>query len=96
MVCRGRRIALYSLNGALLLDQDICETNEDGIVSCAFYEGAGNEWLERELLFTGHKRGLVNVSFLMTYKRRSQIRNLADDLGWGLLGLEQSRPKWTV
>lgn len=63
MVCRGRRITLYSLNGDLFFDQNICDSNEDSIVSCAFYEGAGNEWLERELLFTGHKRGLVNVSF---------------------------------
>ncbi|KAH8701772.1 Beige/BEACH domain protein [Talaromyces proteolyticus] len=61
MICRGSRITLYSLNGALLLDQAVCEAKDDYIVSCAFYEGASNEWLERELLFTGHKRGLVNV-----------------------------------
>lgn len=44
-----------------MLDQPASETTDDYIVSCAFYEGANNEWLERELLFTGHKRGLVNV-----------------------------------
>jgi hypothetical protein len=62
MVCRGRRVTLFSLNGALLLDQVAGEAQDGSIVSCAFYEGASNEWLERELLFTGHKRGLVNVS----------------------------------
>lgn len=62
MVCRGSHISLYSLNGALLLEQPVCEAADDCILSCAFYEGANNEWLERELLFTGHRRGLVNVS----------------------------------
>jgi beige protein homolog 1 len=61
MICRGSRISLYSLNGALLLDQAAHETTDDRIVSCAFYEGSGNEWLERELIFTGHRKGIVNV-----------------------------------
>ncbi|PGG98751.1 hypothetical protein AJ79_08771 [Helicocarpus griseus UAMH5409] len=61
LVCRGNRISLYTLNGALLIDQAVCEQAEDWILSCAFYEGVSNEWLERELLFTGHKRGLVNI-----------------------------------
>ncbi|KAL2013633.1 hypothetical protein VTN00DRAFT_1158 [Thermoascus crustaceus] len=60
-ICRGNRVSLYTLNGALMLDQPASETTDDYIVSCAFYEGANNEWLERELLFTGHKRGLVNI-----------------------------------
>lgn len=62
MICRGNRITLYSLNGALLVDHEIHETNDDQILSCAFYEGVSNEWMARELLFTGHKKGLVNVS----------------------------------
>jgi len=61
MLCRGQRVALYTLNGQLLLDQLVCDTNDDYVVSCAFYEGTGNEWLERDILFTGHKRGIVNV-----------------------------------
>ncbi|QVM11455.1 hypothetical protein D8B26_006103 [Coccidioides posadasii str. Silveira] len=61
MVCRGSRVSLYTLNGALLLEQVVCDQNEDCILSCAFYEGVSNEWLERELIFTGHRRGLVNV-----------------------------------
>lgn len=62
MVCRRSRISLYTLNGDTLLDQAVCEKNDDSILSCAFYEGSSNEWLRRELLFTGHRRGLVNVS----------------------------------
>lgn len=65
MICRRSRICLYTLNGDMLLDQAVCEKADDCILSCAFYEGASNEWLPRELLFTGHRRGLVNVSALV-------------------------------
>lgn len=61
-VCRGNCISLYTLNGALLLRQGIYESADDNILSCVFYEGVSDEWLERELLFTGHRRGVVNVS----------------------------------
>jgi beige protein homolog 1 len=60
MLCRENRISLLTLNGALLLNQKVCD-HDDRIISCAFYEGASNEWLEKELLFTGHKRGVVKV-----------------------------------
>lgn len=68
MLCRKRRVSLYTLNGVLLLDQDVCDNGDDQVVSCAFYEGTGNEWLERSILFTGHKRGCVKVSLLSTFK----------------------------
>jgi WD40 repeat protein len=61
MICRGRKVALYNLNGQLILEKDVCDGEDDQIVSCAFYEGTGDEWLERELLLTGHKRGVVNI-----------------------------------
>ena len=60
-ICRGARITMYTLNGEHLLDQTTGDPNDDAILSCACYEGAGNEWLERDLLFTGHKRGIVRV-----------------------------------
>ncbi|KAH7126363.1 hypothetical protein B0J13DRAFT_454708 [Dactylonectria estremocensis] len=61
MLCSGPNVLLYTLNGTLLLDQNLCFEQDDYIHSCAFYEGAGNEWLESYLIFTGHKRGRVNV-----------------------------------
>ncbi|KAL1872283.1 hypothetical protein VTK73DRAFT_1665 [Phialemonium thermophilum] len=63
MLCTGPNVLLYTLNGDLILDQNVCgaESPDDFIHSCAFYEGAGNEWLENFLVFTGHKRGRVNV-----------------------------------
>jgi WD40 repeat protein len=61
MLCRGQKVALYTLNGDLILDQNICTDHDDYIFSCVFYEGMGNEWLESNLVFTGHRRGVVNV-----------------------------------
>ncbi|PQE33629.1 beige BEACH domain-containing protein [Rutstroemia sp. NJR-2017a WRK4] len=63
MLCRGQKLALYTLNGDLILEQNVCADlgHDDYIHSCAFYEGTGNEWLESTLVFTGHKRGIVCI-----------------------------------
>ncbi|GAP90172.1 putative beige BEACH domain-containing protein [Rosellinia necatrix] len=61
MLCSGPNVALYTLNGELLLDQNVCIEHDDSVHSCAFYEGSGNEWLESFLVFTGHRRGRVNI-----------------------------------
>ncbi|KAI0476465.1 hypothetical protein GGR56DRAFT_666056 [Xylariaceae sp. FL0804] len=61
MLCSGPNVTLYTLNGELLLDQNVCTENDDFVHSCAFYEGSGNEWLESYLVFTGHRRGRVNI-----------------------------------
>ena len=71
MLCRARTVSLFTLNGAKVLDQDVCHESDDRITACAFYEGSGNEYLERDLVFTGHRRGVVNVRD--TFPRRSQI-----------------------
>ncbi|KAL8948281.1 MAG: hypothetical protein Q9222_005516, partial [Ikaeria aurantiellina] len=60
MICRGAHLTLYTLNGELILEQNVC-TEDDVIVSCAFYEGSGSDFLERNLVFTGHRRGVVNI-----------------------------------
>ena len=61
IVCRGKRITMYTLNGEMLVDQPVCDSADDHVLSCVFYEGVQNEWLERELVFTGHSRGVVNI-----------------------------------
>ncbi|KAK3310818.1 uncharacterized protein B0T15DRAFT_51070 [Chaetomium strumarium] len=80
ILCSGQNVLLYTLNGELILDQNVCTAanatnagssssssnqDDDFIHSCAFYEGStstgGNEWLQNQLVFTGHKRGVVNV-----------------------------------
>ncbi|KOS16861.1 Beige protein -like protein 1 [Escovopsis weberi] len=61
MLCSGPNVVLYTLNGALVLEQNVCQESDDYVHSCAFYEGAGNEWLDNCLVFTGHRGGVVNV-----------------------------------
>ncbi|KAG0650396.1 Beige [Hyphodiscus hymeniophilus] len=60
LLCRGQKVSLFTLNGELILEKNVCEEQGDWISSCAFYEGIGNEWLEEELVFTGQRRGVVN------------------------------------
>ncbi|EGX96479.1 beige/BEACH domain-containing protein [Cordyceps militaris CM01] len=61
LLCAGPSVILYTLNGSVILDQNVCTDPDDYVHACAFYEGAGNEWLENQLIFTGHSRGVVNV-----------------------------------
>jgi hypothetical protein len=60
----GPRLIVTTLNGRLLLDQEVCESEDDSevITAVAVYEGVANEWCERDLIFTGHRRGVVKVS----------------------------------
>lgn len=67
-LARGAHLLLFTLNGHLLVDQKLSDGPEDPILSCAFYNGAANEWVERELLFTGHAHGVVNVWALTTLR----------------------------
>ncbi|KAF9701788.1 hypothetical protein EKO04_001077 [Ascochyta lentis] len=62
----GPRLIVTTLNGTVLLDEDVCDGDDDteGITSIAVYEGVGNEWCERELIFTGHRRGIVKIFHL--------------------------------
>ena len=73
-ICHGPRLSLYTINGHLLVQQKIGEAETEEITCCAFYEGAGNEYVERELILTGHANGVANVWALTTL----------DDGGWHL------------
>ncbi|KAL2170857.1 hypothetical protein VTG60DRAFT_4344 [Thermothelomyces hinnuleus] len=97
MLCAGQHVLLYTLNGELILDQNVCAGTheaaaEDYVHSCAFYEGSGgNEWLENQLVFTGHKRGVVNVwrktvgprsgRWMLEFMRRLDHVNLKSETG---------------
>ncbi|KAJ3939453.1 beige protein-like 1 [Colletotrichum fioriniae] len=61
MLGSGPNVILYTINGTVLIDQNVCAEPDDYVHSCAFYESAGDEWVENCLIFTGHKRGRVNV-----------------------------------
>ncbi|KAI1005732.1 Beige 1 [Podosphaera aphanis] len=60
MLCRGQRVTLYTLNGDFILEQNVGDSQEDYIASCAWYEGTGNEWIENEICFTGQRGGIAN------------------------------------
>ena len=66
LLCRGSDVSLWTLNGDLILEQNIYVEGDGTISSCAFYEGSGDEYLERDLIFTGHKKGVVNVGYSVT------------------------------
>jgi len=61
MLCRGSEISLWTLNGAPVLQQYVNVEGDDIVSACAFFEGTDHEYLERCLIFSGHKRGVVNV-----------------------------------
>lgn len=61
LLCRGPQLLLFTLNGHLLVEQKVSESPEDLMHCCAFYNGAANEWVERELVFTGHAHGIANA-----------------------------------
>ncbi|ETN40783.1 uncharacterized protein HMPREF1541_05063 [Cyphellophora europaea CBS 101466] len=61
VLCHGSQISVYTINGDLLVRQESGDRSGEHIVSCACYEGAGNEWLERDIIFTGHKWGVVRI-----------------------------------
>ena len=61
LLCQGHQVSLWTLNGESMIEQDLFAEGEDSISSCAFYEGSGNDFLERNLIFTGQRRGVVNI-----------------------------------
>ncbi|KAL9036430.1 MAG: hypothetical protein Q9214_006134, partial [Letrouitia sp. 1 TL-2023] len=90
MVCRGPMLSLYTLNGDPILEQNVC-IEDDVIVSCAFYEGSGSEYLARDLVFTGHRRGVVNVWNRTVREGRFVIEHLRrlhhlDSTGYNISG----------
>ncbi|KAF2398110.1 beach-domain-containing protein [Trichodelitschia bisporula] len=62
VLCAGREVCVYSLNGALRVRVNVCDPGrEDEVLCCAWYEGVKEEWLERNLLVTGHRSGVVKI-----------------------------------
>ncbi|KAL8413495.1 hypothetical protein RB594_004941 [Gaeumannomyces avenae] len=129
MLCSGTNVVLFSVNGDLILDQNVCgpaaahggdggfltvdhhrggggsssrsssvgsrgngvagggghaTPTDDYVYSCAFYEGSGGgEWLENQLIFTGHRRGRVNVWRKVVSAATTGAGNMAAGRGGG-------------
>jgi beige protein homolog 1 len=60
--CSGPNLYWWTVNGDLFAEQMICTEARKGIIACVFYEGVGQEWISKDLLFTAHKEGVVRVS----------------------------------
>ncbi|KKA27601.1 hypothetical protein TD95_001437 [Thielaviopsis punctulata] len=72
MLAAGGSVVLFNINGELILDQRVCgrvlnaddsatAAKDDVVHAVAFYDGAGSESLENQLVFTGHRHGRVTV-----------------------------------
>ncbi|PHH54099.1 Beige -like protein 1 [Ceratocystis fimbriata CBS 114723] len=69
----GSSVVLYNINGEVILNQRVTSSlssslsttsntdDEDTLHTVAFYDGSGTEWVENDLIFTGHRRGKVTV-----------------------------------
>lgn len=69
----GNRVRIYTLNGRLLVDQDVCSATDDRetLLSCAFLEPVGISWMERDVILTGTNRDCVDVSqYVRSYAAR--------------------------
>ena len=72
LLCCDSEVSVWTLNGELLIQEDVHVEGDDTISSCAFFEGDGIDYLERQLVFTGHQHGVVNVSlgsFIVGWER---------------------------
>lgn len=61
VLCSGKTIKLFTINGELILEQNICAKVNDSIKSCAFYITSGDEWTDGEYILTGHTQGVAKV-----------------------------------
>ncbi|KAF1915936.1 hypothetical protein BDU57DRAFT_515740 [Ampelomyces quisqualis] len=93
----GPRLIVTTLNGTILLDEDICDSEEDaeGITAVAVYEGVGNEWCERELILTGHRRGVVKIFHLTPTPPASSARPVYPPMAAVHSGKE-TEPNWSI
>ncbi|KAF2703728.1 beach-domain-containing protein [Pleomassaria siparia CBS 279.74] len=85
MAC-GPRLFVTTLNGELLLNEEVCdgEDDADNVTSVAVYEGVGNEWCERELIFTGHRRGVVKIWHLSPTQPATQPTHTLTPCNWSI------------
>ncbi|CAJ0639828.1 8424_t:CDS:10 [Entrophospora sp. SA101] len=60
ITCSGSVIRIWTINGDLYVEKSISQF-ADPIQCCIFYEGKHNEWLYEDLIFTGHKKGVIKV-----------------------------------
>lgn len=98
LVCTAQTALLYTLNGALLLQQSACTAKDGPITCCAFFRDEVNTWLSAEIFFTGHEHGNVRIWNVVIGKTRSKeskkywslelVRTLEHDVRVSAAGVE--------
>jgi len=63
LLSRSRSVKIFTLNGKVLCERDVCDGigEEDRVTSIAWYEAVKQEWVEKILLVTGHKSGVIKI-----------------------------------
>ena len=61
LLARGRNLKIVTLNGTVLLEENICDDADDEVLCLAWVEALKQEWMAKILFVTGHKAGLVKV-----------------------------------
>ncbi|QDS69334.1 hypothetical protein FKW77_003516 [Venturia effusa] len=63
LLSRGRSIKILTINGKVLLERDVCDGHDPGdeVTSIAWYQSVKQEWMEKILLLTGHRCGIVKI-----------------------------------
>ncbi|KAI9471034.1 MAG: WD40-repeat-containing domain protein [Benjaminiella poitrasii] len=62
ITCSGHILRVWTINGDLYLTKSTCPSSES-ILSCIFYERRMTEWSNKDLIITGHKKGVVKFWF---------------------------------
>ncbi|KAG1351442.1 hypothetical protein G6F62_002976 [Rhizopus arrhizus] len=58
MTCSAHTVRIWTINGDLYMTKSACPSSES-ILSCIFYEQKLTEWNTRDLIITGHRKGIV-------------------------------------
>ncbi|CAB4400230.1 unnamed protein product [Rhizophagus irregularis] len=73
VTCSGPVIKIWTINGDLLLTKNTSQL-QDPILCCTFYEGKQNEWLDEDMIITGHKKGVIKI-WNKTLEPKSALNN---------------------
>ncbi|KAI9353982.1 hypothetical protein BD770DRAFT_138359 [Pilaira anomala] len=85
VTCSGHIIRVWTINGDLYLTKSACPSSES-ILSCIFYERKMTEWNNRDLIITGHRKGLVKF-----WLKQVEIDPKTGNHKWSLVLVHQLR-----
>ncbi|GAN06509.1 beige/BEACH domain-containing protein [Mucor ambiguus] len=87
ITCSGHVIRVWTVNGDLYLTKSACPSSES-ILSCIFYERKLTEWNSKDLIITGHRRGVVKF-----WLKHVEIDSKTGQHKWSLVLVHELRHK---